>query len=269
MTGTSPGMPLGARDLAIELSRAAGALLRAKLHERRVIAHKGVIDLVTDADRAAESLIAERLRVAFPDHQLLGEEGARSAAVASQASPYRWVIDPLDGTTNYTHGYPHFAVSIGLEREGDPILGAVYDPMLDELFVAQTGCGATLNGVRLAVSSATTLIDSLLATGFPYDLERRRESNALWEAFNERAQGVRRAGSAALGLCYVAAGRLDGYWERPLRPWDMAAGAIIITEAGGQISRLDGEPFTIDAGEIVATNRHLHAPMLEIIRERT
>jgi len=141
--------------------------------------------------------------------------------------------------------------------------------MLDELFVAQTGCGATLNGVRLAVSSATTLIDSLLATGFPYDLEQRRESNALWESFNERAQGVRRAGSAALGLCYVAAGRLDGYWERPLRPWDMAAGAIIVTEAGGQTSRLDGEPFVIDAGEIVATNRHLHVPMLEIIRERT
>ncbi|MDQ3044337.1 MAG: inositol monophosphatase, partial [Chloroflexota bacterium] len=231
--------------------------------------HKGAIDLVTDVDRAAEDLIAERLRAAFPDHQLVGEEGARGATGTSNASAYRWVIDPLDGTTNYAHGYPHFAVSIGLEYAGTPLLGAIYDPLLDELFVAGAGRGATLNGRRLAVSDTRALIDSLLATGFPYDLERRGRSNALWEAFNERSQGVRRAGSAALSLCYVAAGRLDGYWERPIRPWDMAAGALIVVEAGGQISRLAGEPFAIDGGEIVASNRLLHPAILEIIGERT
>ncbi len=259
-------VPAGARDLAVELAREAGALLRGHVARVREIDHKGTIDLVTEADRASEALIAGRIREAFPRHRLIGEEGARGVpAVEGEAMPYGWVIDPLDGTTNFAHGYPHFAVSIALEYEGEPILGVVYDPMRDELFVAEQGQGATLNGEPIRVSTSRELIGSLLATGFPYDLSRRGPSNALWDAFNCRCQGVRRDGAAALNLCYVAAGRLDGFWEQPLQAWDVGAGAILVREAGGTVTALEGGRFDLYDHQVLATNGHLHAPMLEII----
>lgn len=260
------GVPAGARDLAVELAREAGVLLRGHVAQVREIDHKGTIDLVTEADRASEALIAGRLREAFPRHRLIGEEGARGVAEAEGAvMPFGWVIDPLDGTTNFAHGYPHFAVSIALEHEGEPILGVVYDPMRDELFVAERGQGATLNGEPIHVSTSRELIGSLLATGFPYDLARRGPSNALWDAFNGRCQGVRRDGAAALNLCYVAAGRLDGFWEQPLQAWDVGAGAILVREAGGTVTALDGGRFDLYDHQVLATNGDLHKSMLEII----
>lgn len=258
--------PAGARQLAIELAREAGALLRGHVARVREIDHKGTIDLVTEADRASEALIAGRIREAFPRHRLIGEEGARGAQTSAvEALPFGWVIDPLDGTTNFAHGYPHFAVSIALEHEGDPILGVVYDPMRDELFVTERGRGATLNGEAISVSTPRELIGALLATGFPYDLSRRGPSNALWDAFNGRCQGVRRDGSAALNLCYVAAGRLDGFWEQPLQAWDVGAGALLVREAGGTVTALDGGPFDLYDHQVLATNGHLHGPMLDVI----
>jgi len=257
-----------ARDLAIDLAMRAGALLRETLNEPREIARKGIVDLVTDADRASEELISTGIRSVFPDHRLIGEEGARGAVEHHRKDhAFGWVIDPLDGTTNFAHRYPHFAVSIGLEHQGRPVLGVVYDPMRDELFVGRDGAGATLNGQLIRVSSTAELIASLLATGFPYDLTARAESNALWQEFNGRAQGVRRDGAAALNLCYVAAGRLDGYWERPLQPWDMGAGVVIVQEAGGTISSLEHEGHNVYGREVVATNGPLRTPMREVIAE--
>ncbi|HEV2107374.1 MAG TPA: inositol monophosphatase family protein [Thermomicrobiales bacterium] len=260
-------VPDGARDLAISTAREAGAILRGRLGHIRDVQFKGTIDLVTDVDRASEAVIAGRIRGAFPDHRFIGEEGARGAGPNS-TSPYGWVVDPLDGTTNYAHGYPHFAVSIGLERGGVPILGVVYDPMRDELFVGEHGCGATLNGAPIAVSGQADLLQSLLATGFPYDPYRRAEAETLWSGFLFETQGVRRDGSAALNLCWVAAGRLDGFYERPLQPWDMAAGAVMITEAGGRISQFDGAPFQPYELEMVASNGVLHERLLEVIARR-
>lgn len=267
-------LPDGARELAIQAARDAGDLLRERLARPRDVQFKGTVDLVTDADHASETLIAGRIRAAFPDHRLIGEEGARGVQVADnggdEPAPYGWLVDPLDGTTNYAHGYPHFAVSIGLEREGAVLLGVVYDPMRDELFVAERGAGATRNGQPLTVSSEDQLIRSLLATGFPYDLTQRAESEALWLAFNGACQGVRRDGSAALNLCYVASGRLDAVWERPLQPWDMAAGALAIAEAGGRVTDFGGGDWDPYQREIVASNGRLHPTMLDVIaRHRT
>lgn len=251
---------------AIAVARDAGALLRQRLNQPRDVAFKGVVDLVTDADRASEQLIADRLRHSFPQHRIVAEEGARGT-VAAEAAPssFTWLIDPLDGTTNYAHRYPHFAVSIALAREGTVQLGVVYDPMRDELFVARRGHGATLNGAPLHVSATAELIHALLATGFPYDLTQRAEAVAIWDAFVNRVQGTRRDGSAALDLCYVAAGRLDGFWERPLNAWDMAAGALLVEEVGGRVSAYGGRPFDLDGHEIIASNGRLHAAMESVI----
>ncbi len=270
-------VPDGARELAIETARDAGALLRERLTQPRNVQFKGTVDLVTDADQASEALIAQRIRDAFPGHRLIGEEGARGAGPGPDTpegsvgtddpSRFGWVVDPLDGTTNYAHGYPHFAVSIGLECEGAVILGVVYDPMRDELFVAERGGGATLNGALIAVSSQDELLRSLLATGFPYDLTQRQESDDIWLALNRACQGVRRDGSAALNLCYVACGRVDAFWERPLQPWDMAAGAIIIEEAGGVVTNYRGGNWDPYQREVVASNGSLHATMLGAIED--
>ena len=256
------------REIAVGAARDAGALLRERLGRPRDVQFKGTVDLVTDADRAAEALIADRLRTAFPDHRLLGEEGARGAADANPGpdhAPHGWLIDPLDGTTNYAHGLPTFAVSIALEQDGVLQLGVVYDPMRDELFVAELGGGATLNGASLRVSATAALIGSVLSTGFSYDLAARGRQAAIWLAFLPRVQGIRQTGSAALNLCYVAAGRLDGYWERPLQPWDTAAGALILTEAGGRVTAIDGGPFDPYGHEIVASNGGLHSDLLATI----
>lgn len=255
------------RSVAVTAAREAGALLRERLARPRDVQFKGIVDLVTDADKASETLIAGRLRAAFPDHRILGEEGARGAEGSPGApfSPFGWLIDPLDGTTNYAHRYPHFAVSIGLEQAGTLILGVVYDPMRDELFVAERGQGATLNGQPLRVSETDELIHALVATGFPYDPADRPAALATWNAFVNVTQGTRRDGSAALNLCYVAAGRLDGFWEHPLQPWDMAAGALLVAEAGGRVTAYAGAPFDPYGSDIIASNGRLHAAMRNVI----
>ena len=255
------------RAVAVAAAQDAGALLRDRLARPRDVQFKGLVDLVTDADRASETRIANRLREAFPEHRILGEEGARGALEGERAdpSPFRWLVDPLDGTTNYAHGLPHFAVSIGLERGGVPLLGVVYDPMRDEMFVAEQGEGATCNGEPLRVSVADELIGAVLVTGFAYDLERRAEQALTWRAFLTRVQAIRQTGSAALNLCYVAAGRFDGYWERHVQPWDLGAGALIVAEAGGRVSGFAGGAFDPDGREIVASNGPLHEAMLTML----
>jgi myo-inositol-1(or 4)-monophosphatase len=252
---------------AVEIAREAGAILRDRFGRPHDIQFKAAVDMVTEADKASEALIAERLRARFPDHDLLGEEGTRGAADIAAASPYRWVIDPLDGTTNFAHGMPGFAVSIGLERDGAPIVGVVFDPIRDELYVARVGGGATLNGTPLRVSAVADLLHSLQATGFSYDLAKRRRQAASWLAFLPRVQAIRQTGSSALNLCAVAAGRLDGYWEDAVLPWDVAAGVLMVREAGGAVSRFHGEPFASDHGDLVASNGSIHEAMLAVLAE--
>ncbi len=249
-----------AHEFAINLARQAGTLLRDRFGGPRAIDHKGSIDLVTDADHASEQLIAAAIRERFPEHQLLAEEGATAAG--PDASPYRWVVDPLDGTTNFSHRFPHFAVSIGLEREDTLLVGAVYDPMRDEMYEAARGRGARLNGESIAVSDGTDLFGALLATGFPYDLDARDLSDRLWLHFNGRCQGVRRAGAAALDIAWVAAGRLDGYWERPVMPWDKTAACLVAMEAGARVTGLEGEPFRVEDTSAVVANPAMHAVLL-------
>ena len=267
MSGADRRILADARAVALSLAHEAGALLRERVGGRRDIQHKGTIDIVTDADKASETLIVSGLREAFPDFRLIGEEGSRTHTHDAAESNYGWVIDPLDGTTNFAHAYPHFAVSIGLEFRGEPAVGVVYDPMRDETFVAVAGEGATLNDAPIRVSDTDALITSLLATGFPYDLSRRAQSNALWTTFNGQTQGVRRDGSAALNLCYVAAGRLDGFYERPLNAWDIGAGALVVREAGGIVTAMEGGPFAMYDGEVLAANPALHGAMLQVIRQ--
>lgn len=247
---------------AVAIAREAGAILRDRFGQPHDIGYKSLLDMVTEADRAAEDLIAGRIREKYPAHDLLGEEGSRGDP---SGSPFRWVIDPLDGTTNFTHGLPIFAVSIGLEEAGAPIVGVVFDPMRDELFVAQRGGGATLNGEPLRASGTDQLVGALLVTGFSYNLEIRALQAETWKDMVTRVQAIRQTGSAALNLCYVAAGRLDGYWERGISPWDVAAGALMVSEAGGLVTGLDGGPYRSDDRQILATNGHLHGELLEVI----
>jgi myo-inositol-1(or 4)-monophosphatase len=253
------------RRVAIDAARAAGRLLHEARAEARQIAYKGApTNLVTEMDARAEALVLEYLVGAFPDDAVLAEEsGARRGR-----SGRRWIVDPLDGTTNYAHGVPIYAVSIGLEREGEIVLGVVFDPNHDELFVAERGRGASLNEAPLAVSRAATLDESLLATGFPYAIRETRETNLPeYAAFSLCTRGVRRMGSAVLYLSYVAAARLDGYWELRLGPWDAAAGALLVEEAGGRVSNLEGGPLDLDAPSIVASNGLIHEAMLGVLGE--
>jgi myo-inositol-1(or 4)-monophosphatase len=247
---------------AVQIARDAGQILRDRFGQPHEVRFKGAIDLVTEADRAAEDLIADRLRTFCPDHDLLCEEG--SVGLTSGAT-YCWVVDPLDGTTNFAHGLPTFAVSIALEDAGVPVVGVVYDPMRDELFVARKGGGATLNGTPIVVSAVDQLIASILVTGFSYDFTRREQQAEVWRAFLTRVQAIRQTGSAALNLCYIAAGRLDGYWERGLSPWDVAAGALIVTEAAGLVTDMRGGSYRSNDREILASNGKLHGKLLEVI----
>src|SRR3954471_5743585 len=247
---------------AAQIARDAGQILRDRFGQPHEVRFKGTIDLVTEADRAAEDHIADRLRVVCPEHDLLCEEGSVGA---TPGATYRWVVDPLDGTTNFAHGLPTFAVSIALEDAGVPVVGIVYDPMRDELFVARKGGGATLNGMPVVVSAVNQLIASILVTGFSYDFARRDQQAEVWRDFLTRVQAIRQTGSAALNLCYIAAGRLDGYWERGLSPWDVAAGAVIVTEAGGTVTDMHGGAFRSDDREILASNGRLHGKLLEVI----
>lgn len=244
------------------VAREAGALLRARIHENHSVRYKGEINLVTEADRLSEALIMDRIRKAFPGHDILSEESPET----QNGSGFRWIVDPLDGTTNYAHGYPVFCVSIALEVEGVIRLGAVFNPMLDELFAAEKGKGAFLNGRRLAVSRTEELSRGLLATGFPYDLREDPNNNLnYFHALAMRAQAVRRAGSAALDMAYLAAGRFDGFWELKLMPWDTAAGWLLVVEAGGLVTDIHGGPYALCSPHILASNGLLHEAMIRVL----
>jgi myo-inositol-1(or 4)-monophosphatase len=243
------------------VAREAGDLLRERLDKRHTVEYKGETNLVTEADHLSEALIMERIRREFPGHDILTEESPETA----NGSRFRWIIDPLDGTTNYAHGHPVFAVSIALEVDSAIMLGAVYSPMLDELFTAERGAGAFLNGRPLTVSRTERLSRALLATGFPYDIREDRNNNMNYSSAMElRGQAVRRAGSAALDLAYIAAGRLDGFWELKLAPWDTAAGWLLVDEAGGCLTDLRGAPYRLDSPDILASNGILHAEMVRV-----
>jgi len=251
--------------VAIDTAKRAGALLHAELGKRREIAFKGSpTNLVTEMDRRAEALIIEAIQAEFPRDAILSEE----RGTVDGSSSRRWIIDPLDGTTNYAHGIPIFCVSIALEVDGQARLGVVYDPNLDECFVATRGRGAWLNGEPLAVSEGVTLNESLVATGLPYNIRETPCNNlAEFAAFSLRCQGVRRMGSAVLYFCYVAAGRLDGYWELRVGPWDAAAGVLMVEEAGGRVTNLEGGPLNPERPEVVASNGRIHDEMLRVLKE--
>lgn len=257
---------------AESIARDAGALLR-EYYDRGVrTEYKGDVDLVTEADRASERLITDRLHAAFPGHGVYGEEGTRRGLDCE----FRWYVDPLDGTTNFAHGFPVFCVVLGCERraaglgadqDGEMVAGVIYDPLRDEMFSAERGNGARLNGGPIRVSSTTRLQESLVATGFPSHKRHLNPNVHFYQEFTLRSHGVRRAGSAALDLAYVAAGRLDGYWEFKLNPWDTSAGYLIVEEAGGKVTHFDGGRFTLDSREVFATNGLIHEEMQVLFQD--
>jgi myo-inositol-1(or 4)-monophosphatase len=258
---------LGTREAAVaaEAVLMAGAIQKGRYGAKDLeVGYKGEIDLVTEVDKACEKAVVELLRARFPTHDIVTEE----THLAQTGSRYVWFVDPLDGTTNYAHGYPFFCSSVGLTLDGEPVAGAVYDPLKDELFTAEKGGGSYLNGRRLKVSAATELLRSMLVTGFPYDLRDDLVTKLrLFNRFMGEARAIRRDGAAALDLAYLAAGRVDGFWEERLQPWDMMAGILMVKEAGGMASRFDGSPLGLRADEIVATNGALHPRMLEVLRQ--
>ncbi|MBN1223436.1 MAG: inositol monophosphatase [Candidatus Aminicenantes bacterium] len=247
---------------AVDASMNAGRMLRTSIGRSRQISYKGAVDLVTDCDKRSQHMISESLSSLFPEHDFLAEEDL----CEDKGSEFRWIVDPIDGTTNYAHNFPVFCISIALEWKGKMVLGVVYDPMREELFSAVTGKGARLNKKSICVSTVNDLDKSLLATGFPYDLRESRENNLNhFSNFAVRAQAVRRCGSAALDLCYVACGRFDGFWELKLSPWDMAAGALIVREAGGRVTDFADAGFDLFGPEILATNRLIHMQMIAVL----
>ena len=249
-------------DAAVEAALAAGAFQRYRFASQFTIDMKGDKNLVTEVDRESERLIVACLRARFPDHNIVAEEGEYPQG----NSTCRWIIDPLDGTTNYAHGFPWFCVSIALEAAGELAAGVVYNPLHEELFTATKGGGAYLNGHRLQVSSRSPLRDTLLGTGFPYDCATDPANNfADFIAFQKAARGIRRAGAAALDLAGVAAGRLDGFWELKLKAWDVAAGVLLVREAGGTVSTFDGSPYDIFNDRIVASNGLIHKEMVAML----
>jgi len=252
------------KKAAIGAAKEAGRILLDGMTQKLTITYKGELDLVTQMDTLSEQSIVTNIKTHFPDHQILAEEGNNHES----DSPYRWVIDPLDGTTNYAHRFPCFCVSIAVEYEGSIAMGVIYDPIRKELFFAEKGKGATLNRQPLSVSSRPILKESLLVTGFAYNLRDNPNNNLNhFSRLLMKAQGIRRLGSAALDLCYVAAGRLDGFWELNLKPWDTAAGFLILTEAGGSVTNFAGEPFSIDQREILATNGKIHQEMVDVLTQ--
>jgi myo-inositol-1(or 4)-monophosphatase len=252
---------------ASAIAREAGAVLREFFSRGVETEYKGDADLVTVADRTAEKMIRERLAAAFPTHGIYGEEGTRDRLDGE----FRWYVDPLDGTTNFAHGFPQFAVSLGLERrpfglapgeDGKLVAAVVYDPMRDELYVAERGRGALLNGKPIHVTQTPELCESLLATGFPSHKRHQNPNIHFYHEFCLRSHGVRRAGSAALDLAYVAAGRLDGFWEFNLNPWDTAAGVLLVEEAGGRVTDFSGNHFRLDSREVLSSNGLIHAELM-------
>ena len=252
-------------DVALAVAREAGDLLTEAYGRRHAAVRKRTdIDLVTEYDERSEALIVERLHAAFPGDLIVGEEGGERG----QASSARWYVDPIDGTTNFAHGLPIFCVSIAREVDGVLQCGVTHAPILGLTFAARRGGGAVCNGAPLRVSDEGTLKGALLSTGFPYDRHTAAEANLeQFVAFKRRAQGVRRLGSAALDLAFVARGSLDGFWEMKLKPWDMAVGALLVEEAGGRVTGWSGEPISLELGAVVASNGPLHEPMLAVLRQ--
>ena len=240
------------------IAREAGALLLDYFRKRVKIEYKGDVDLVTVADRASEKLIVERVRATWAGHDIVGEEGTRQESGAD----FRWYIDPLDGTTNFAHAYPVFCVSMGLEHKGEMLAGVVFDPTRDELFAAERGKGAFLNGVAIRASQTKRLCESLVATGFPSHKRHKNPNIHFYHEITLHSHGVRRAGSAALDLANVACGRYDGFWEFNLNPWDTSAGTLLVKEAGGTVTRYDGTAWRIDSKETLATNGLIHEEMM-------
>jgi myo-inositol-1(or 4)-monophosphatase len=250
-------------EVALSATRRAGEVLRAGFGTEHAIIYKGEVDLLTEVDEEAERMIREELLGTFPSYGILAEEGGELAG----EDDARWIVDPLDGTTNYAHRLPIFCVSIALERAGEVVLGVVHDPMYKETFVAEQGRGATLNSEPIKVSDTDELIRALIATGFPYDRAEMPEALELFGRFAATTQGMRRLGSAALDLCYVAAGRIDGYYERGIWPWDLAAGSVILQEAGGKLTNYRGGELDLDGREIVASNGRLHPSIMRLMEE--
>lgn len=250
-------------EIAVEIAREAGAVLMARFDRHIAIESKGESDLVTEADRASERLIVERLSAQFPSHAIVAEEGGGHEST----SGFRWYVDPLDGTTNFAHGFPCFNTTMALESQGELIAGVIFDPVRDEMFAAERGSGAFLNGKRIHVSGAPTLADSLVATGFP---SRKRHLHVNIHFYHQLAMvthGVRRCGSAAIDLAYVACGRLDAFWEIGLNPWDMAAGLLLVAEAGGKYSGMRGEPHQLRGPDLLADNGLIHDEILVMFDE--
>jgi len=251
------------KKIALKAVKKAGKILKDGLGRIHEIRHKREIDLVTEIDHLSEKRIITIIKEEYPDHEILAEEGGKEKG----SSLYRWIIDPLDGTTNYAHGYPCFCISLALEKDGELIYGIVYDPVREEIFTAEKGGGAKLNGKSITVSRTERLTDSLLCTGFPYDIREGKETNLdYFQRFIMKAQAVRRDGSAALDLCYVALGRFDGFWELKLSPWDVAAGSLMVAEAGGMVSDFEGRTFTLSSSKILASNGKIHQEMIEVLR---
>jgi len=257
---------------ASTIAREAGAKLREFFAQGVETEYKGDVDLVTVADRTAEKLIRERLAEAFPDHGVYGEEGTRER----MEGEYRWYVDPLDGTTNFAHGFPQFCVSMGLEQrqagslpdqDGILVAGVIYDPMRDELYTAERTRGAWLNGKPLHVSRTPVLAESLVSTGFPSRKRHDSPNIHFYHEFTLRSHGVRRAGSAALDLAFVAAGRLEAFWEFNLNPWDTAAGILLVEEAGGHVTGFDGSAFQLNSREVLASNGHIHAELVDLFKD--
>jgi myo-inositol-1(or 4)-monophosphatase len=251
-------------NFAIETAREAGSLLVQKLGIAKV-STKGDINLVTEADIAAENLIIDRIRSHYPQHGILAEESGEAMLVGGRRSEWKWIIDPLDGTTNYAHGYPCFCVSIALEHDGQLEIGVVYDPIRDEMFAAERGHGATLNDRKIRVSDVEQLSQAMLCTGFPYNVRERPDFARDFTNFTMNAQAVRRDGSAALDLAYVACGRFDGFWEDGLSPWDIAAGALLILEARGRVTNFNDQPLNIYNEQVLASNGLIHDTMRRVL----
>ena len=257
-------MPNEIENVAMRAARAAGRIHLKRLSRINIVRKSNSIDLVTEADRESEAAIIDVIHRAFPTHAVLAEESGAS----THKSDHLWIIDPLDGTTNFAHGFPQFCVSIAYQHRGHTQFGVIYDALKKESFTARLGRGAKLNGKPIHVSTTDSLSASLLATGFPYDRrERRRYYLCFWEAMMMHCQGVRRTGAAALDMAYVACSRTDGFWEFGLKAWDVAAGALIVEEAGGRVSNMDGSRLEIHGGKLLATNRRLHPQMITVLEE--
>jgi len=264
---TSAGVPTSVElefvPRMAEIAREAGTLLMEFFHRRVKIEYKGDADLVTEADRSSEKLILQRVRAYWPDHEVIGEEGAR----IETGSDYRWYVDPLDGTTNFAHGFPVFCVSLGLTFRGKRNAAVLYDPTRDELFAAELGKGAYLNGQKIEVSKTTELTQSLVATGFPSHKRHKSPNIYFYHQLTLRTHGVRRAGSAALDLACVACGRFDGFWEFNLNAWDTTAGILIVEEAGGKVTGFQGQPLEVTDRDVMASNGLIHADLVNEFTE--